>query len=87
MENENTELHALVAKVEDKRARLQGENTELHALVARVEKERARLQGEISDMHARVAEADAERRAVLHSTSWRLTAPIRAAKRVFLRSG
>lgn len=87
VENENTELHALVAKVEDKRARLQGENTELHALVARVEKERARLQGEISDMHARVAEADAERRAVLHSTSWRLTAPIRAAKRVFLRSG
>lgn len=38
--SENTELHALVARVENERARLATKNDELHALVARVENER-----------------------------------------------
>ena len=58
---ENTELHALVAKVETERARLQGENTELHALVKKVETERVRLQGENTELHALVKKVETER--------------------------
>jgi hypothetical protein len=56
---ENSELHALVAKVENKRAALQSENTELHALVAKVESKRAALQGENTELHALVAKVEA----------------------------
>ncbi|MGJ8616372.1 MAG: hypothetical protein ACSHWS_05990 [Sulfitobacter sp.] len=85
--DENTELHALVARVETERARLDGENTELHALVARVENERARLDGENTELHALVARVENERQVLINSTTWRATRPLRSMMSVFRRRG
>jgi hypothetical protein len=84
---ENTELHALVAKVETKRACLAGENAELHALVARVETERARLSAENAELHALVARVELARQALVRSTTWRATEPLRNFISIFRRRG
>lgn len=84
---ENTALHALVAKVETERARLAGENTALHALVAKVETERARLTEENEALHGLVARVEQARQALLKSTSWRATEPLRRVISIFRRRG
>lgn len=61
-----SELHALVAKVEGKRAALEQECISL--------RDTAR---ENAELHALVARVEAERAAIANSTIWRMTAPLR----------
>lgn len=59
--NENTELHALVARVENERAQLEGANAKQHGQVTRSEKAQARLGAENTELHALVARVENER--------------------------
>lgn len=79
-------LEAQVSEAQGKQKWLEGEADELHALVAKVENERARLQDENTALHTQLAEVEAERHALMTSSSWRLTGPLRAAKRLFTPS-
>lgn len=59
-----SELHALVARVENARKALENQNTELHALVARVENDRKALENQNTELHALVARVENDRKAL-----------------------